>query len=60
MRMLDDLKERFELSQIDNEWEYNFIQDMLIKTEENPDFKCSQKQFERINQIHQKYCKGWA
>lgn len=60
MRMLEDLKEAFEFSQPEDEWAYNFVQDMLIKKEENPDFKLSKKQFAKLNEIHQKYCKGWS
>lgn len=60
MRMLEDLKEAFENAQLESEWEYNFIQDMLIKTEENPEYKLSKKQFAKLNDLHMKYCKGWS
>lgn len=59
MRMLDDLKSAFDEIQPETEWEYNFVQDMAIKMEENPDFKLSKKQFAKLNDLHQKYCKGW-
>ena len=59
MRMIDDLKTAFDEIQPNDEWEYNFIQDIAIKLEENPEYKLSKKQFARVNEIHQKYCKGW-
>ena len=52
MRILDDLKSAFDEIQPETEWEYNFVQDMAIKMEENPDFKLSKKQFAKLNDLH--------
>lgn len=59
MRMLDDLREELDEIGATNDWEYNFVSDLLARTEDNPEYKLSPKQFECLNKIHQKYCKRW-
>ena len=56
MRMLHSLKRRLE--QIDNEWEYNFVEGLIIEMEEGRDFKekpLSDKQFKILVRIQEKY-----
>lgn len=56
MRMLDDLKPILPEIESSNEWEHNFIEDMMIKKELGKTL--SKKQFEKLNVIHQKYMHG--
>lgn len=51
--MLDNLKEILE--EITNEWEYNFVENLLIKREEGTLGKLSDKQFMKLVQIHDRY-----
>lgn len=55
MRMLKNLREHMDEIEADNEWEHKFVTDMLIRKEENPEFKPSEKQFSTLVRIHQKY-----
>ena len=59
MRMLDDLRDELDEIERCNEWEFNFVTDIMQRKEENPDYKLSSKQFEILNRIHQQYCKRW-
>ena len=54
MRMLEELKEK--LDDIDNEWEHDFVENIMTKKEEDPDYKLSGKQFSKLADIHTKYC----
>lgn len=55
MRMLDRLKEQLAEIEQDSEWEYNFVQDLIIRKEQNPDYKLSKKQFKKLSDISEKY-----
>ena len=58
-RMLEMLKSFADEIEMSNEWEADFISNLLIKFEQDAGYKLSAKQFEKLNQIHQKYVKGW-
>ena len=57
MIMLDDLKGVLDEIEKANEWEHGFVQDMLIRFEEDPDYKLINKQFKKLHDIHQRYVK---
>ena len=55
MRMLDDLKDYLDGIESLNEWEHKFVEDLIIKKEEDPNYTLSAKQFARLTEIHRKY-----
>lgn len=58
MKLLNQLK--LVLSEIEenDEWEYEFVQNLIIRKEENPSITLTKKQFKKLCQIHTKYCHG--
>ena len=38
-----------------NDWEYNFISDILKKKEEDEKHKLTKKQFKKLAELHEKY-----
>ncbi|CAB4188133.1 hypothetical protein UFOVP1165_26 [uncultured Caudovirales phage] len=59
MKMLDDLKDAIDEIEREDEWAANFVSDILERKETAPDYKLSGKQFEKLNQIHQRFVKRW-
>ena len=59
MKMLDDLKEVLDDIESSDDWAWRFVSDILERKESQPGYKLSGKQFEKLNQIHQKFVKGW-
>lgn len=59
MKMLDDLKDALDEIEREDEWAANFVSDILERKESVPDYKLSGKQFEKLNQIHQRFVKRW-
>lgn len=59
MKMLDDLKDVLDEIEREDEWAGNFVSDILERKESTPDYKLSGKQFEKLNQIHQRLVKRW-
>ena len=55
MRMLDNLEDKLADIELDSEWEYNFVQDLITRKAQNPDYKLSKKQFKKLSDIHEKY-----
>jgi hypothetical protein len=51
--MLDNLKTV--LDEIDNEWALTFVEDLLIRREENRLDRLTDKQFKKLVEIHDKY-----
>ena len=58
MIMLDDLKVILDEIEKENEWAHWFVLAMLYK--KSQDQKLNSKEFERLNNIHQKYMKKRA
>ena len=56
--MLDNLKEVLDDIEQENDWEYNFVSDLLIKREEGRLGRLTDKQFMKLFDIHEKYCTG--
>ena len=55
MIMLDQLKEKLDdIADVDD-WAFEFITDILIRKEENPDNKLTKKQFNKLVELHEKY-----
>lgn len=59
MKMLDDLKDAIDEIEREDEWAANFVSDILERKKAAPDYKLSGKQFEKLNQIHQRFVKKW-
>ena len=59
MRMLDDLKAVLDDIEASDEWAYNFVTDIMERKENDPDYKLSGKQFEKLNEIHRRFVKRW-
>ena len=57
--MLDDLQGVLEDIEASDDWAYNFVTDIAERKENDPDYKLTGKQFEKLNQIHQRYVKRW-
>lgn len=57
--MLDDLKDALDDIEHSDEWAHRFVSDILERKETMPDYKLSAKQFEKLNQIHQRFIKKW-
>lgn len=55
MIMLDKLKPRLDEIAADNEWEHDFIQGLIIKKEEDPEYKLTGKQFSKLSEINDKW-----
>lgn len=55
MRMLDALQSRLDEIEKKNDWAYRFVSDLLIRVEENPDYKLTGKQFKKLNEIYEEY-----
>jgi len=55
-RLLDPLKEKLDEIEEKNEWEHNFVQDLLIRSEEGRLGKLTDKQFMCLVKIHDRYC----
>ena len=55
MIMLDQLKEKLDdIADVDD-WAFEFITDVLIRKEENPDYKLTKNQFNKLVEFHEKY-----
>lgn len=54
-----DLKSVLDDIEREDDWALRFVTDILERREHNPDYKLSGKQFEKLNQIHQKFVLGW-
>ena len=59
MRMLDDLKTVLDDIEASDEWAYNFVTDIMERKENDPDYKLSGKQFEKLNEVHRRFMKRW-
>lgn len=57
MRMLDDLRDVLEEIAAQSDWEHRFVQDILIRKEECPEIKLTGAQFNKLVEIHNKYCR---
>ena len=57
--MLDDLKDALDEIEANDDWAYRFVSDILERKELQLDYKLTGKQFEKLNQIHQKFVKDW-
>ena len=53
--MLADLKEVIGEIEKNNEWEFNFIENLQIRIEEDSEYKLSNKQFNCLLKMHGKY-----
>lgn len=58
-RMYDDLRGVLDEIERSDDWAYRFVTDILERREKDPDYKLSPKQFKKLDEIHQKYVKGW-
>lgn len=56
MRMLDNLKEVLDEIEEDNDWNYKFVTDLLIKQEEGKLGRLTHRQFNCLVLAHEKYC----
>lgn len=59
-RIYDDLRSVLDDIAKKDDWAHGFVSDILERREQNPDYKLSIKQFNKLNEIHQKYVKGWS
>lgn len=58
MRLLNQLKEHLDEIEKEDDYAHRFITDMIIRKEENPDYKLNRKQFKFLLRIHTQYCGG--
>lgn len=58
--MYADLRNVLDEIERSDDWAYRFVTDILERRENNPDYKLSPKQFKKLDEIHQKYVKGWT
>lgn len=56
MRMLDNLKEVLDMIELQNEWEFTFVTDIIERKEQDENYTLSGKQFSILDRIHQTYC----
>ena len=56
MRMLDNLKEVLDEIEQENDWEHDYVTDILVKMEEGRIKRLSGPQFAKLVEIHEKYC----
>ena len=56
MRMLEALKNHLDEIEITNDWEFQFVTNILERRENNPNYRLSAKQFNTLNTIYEKYC----
>lgn len=54
--ILDALKKVLDEIEESNDWEFNFVQGLLIRREEGKLGKLTDKQFMCLLNIHEKYC----
>lgn len=59
-KLLDDLRSVLDDIEKQDDWAHKFVSDILERREHNPDYKLSIKQFNKLDEIHQKYVKGWS
>lgn len=59
-RMYDDLRDVLDEIERSDDWAYRFVTDILERREKDPNYKLSPKQFKKLDEIHQKYVKGWT
>ena len=57
--MLDDLKTVLDDIEAKDEWAYNFVTDIMERKENNPDYRLTGNQFEKLNEIHRRFVKRW-
>ena len=55
MIMLEQLKEVMDDIEPVDSWAFNYIQDILIKKEQNPNMVLSTKQFKKLVELHEKF-----
>lgn len=53
-RMLEILRDRLDEIERENEWEAQFVADLCERCESGP-YRLSDKQFQTLHRIHQKY-----
>jgi hypothetical protein len=58
--MLDDLRDAIDEIEREDEWAASFVSDICERKEKEPGYKLSGKQFEKLNQIHQRFVKRWS
>ena len=56
MKMLDNLKEILDDLEKKDEWAHGFVQNLLIKQEEGKLGKLTLKQWNKLLEIHERYC----
>lgn len=56
MRMLDELKEVLDDIEKKDAWAHKFIQDISTQKEEEPEYKLTNRQFTKIQELHKKFC----
>jgi len=57
-RLLAALEPHLDTIEAENEWEYNFVTDLMERLESGKIEKLTDKQFLKLNQIHNKYILG--
>jgi len=56
--MLEDLKEVLDEIELQSDWDYNFVMNIVEYKERFPDRALSKKQFSKLDEVHQRYCYG--
>lgn len=59
MRMVKDLVEVLDDIEREDDWAAQFVADIAERIDRNPGYKLSSKQFEKLNQIHQRFVYHW-